>query len=156
MAVNPEYIRLNRYKYPRQQWVFDSKKRELESKVGVEPHFAYDISHNVMTKGDVFDEKAINESLTLLLLTMKGELIFRPDVGTSLPTVPFENMTSTNNNAIIGTVLEEIEAIERRIAFIKSDCNVFIYPDENTIDLNLKYYILKTGEIGEYQQKIST
>lgn len=156
MAVNPEYIRLNRYKYPREQWVFDSKKSELESKVGVEPHFAYDLSHNVFTKGEVFDEKAINESITLLLLTMKGELIFRPNVGTSLPTVPFENMTTSINNEIVNTVLNEIESVEQRISFVRSECKVFVYPDENSIDMSLKYYILRTGEVGEYKQKIST
>ena len=156
MAVNPEYIRLNRYKYPKEQWVFDTKKMELESRVAVKPHYAYDLSHNVESKGEVFDEKAINESITLLLLTMKGELIFRPNVGTSLPMVPFENMTSEHNNSIIENVLNEIEAIEQRITFIRPDCRVNVYPDENSIDMILKYIILENGLVGKYQQKIST
>ena len=70
--------------------------------------------------------------------------------------VPFENMTSEHNNSIIENVLNEIEAIEQRITFIRPDCRVNVYPDENSIDMILKYIILENGLVGKYQQKIST
>lgn len=156
MSVSPEYIRLNRYKYPNEDWIFDEKKSRLEKSSNDVKDYAVDISHNVLSVGEVTDEKAINESLTLLLLTMKGELIFRHHIGTSLPMVPFENINSAAGNEIIDTVLDELQSIEKRIAFVKDRCRVNVDPDNNQLQLCLYYYIIESGQIGKYQQTIST
>ena len=43
-------------------------------------HFAYDIAYKSSSKGELFDFDAINQSITNILSTTRGERLFLPTV----------------------------------------------------------------------------
>ena len=83
MRVNPEYIRLNRYKSNTVEWT----KKDISPK---NVDFALDLSFEPFSRGEVLNEAAINASITMIILSSHGEHIFRSWLGSYLQSAPFE------------------------------------------------------------------
>jgi len=145
MAVNNEYIRLNRFKREDRYWI----QEVPEKSVPVKSNFAYDLSLNP-TKGEIVDYQAINASILMIILSNFGEHPFRPNLGSSAQNMPFESFQLNQNyDGLAG----EIERIETRIKVL--DITVEADPDNHSLKLNIPYMVLNTGEVAEFDQRLS-
>lgn len=149
MAVDQDYIRLNHFRRPSSYWGVVAPEKATP----IEKPFAYDLSVNALSKGEVTDYKAINASITMIVLSVRGEHIFRPYIGSSIATSVFENYTPAKNQALLKALTEEIEAVETRIKVL--DARAYVDPDNHTMTLNIPYMVLETGELAEYNQKLA-
>lgn len=146
MRVNPEYIRLNRYKSNTVEWT----KKDISPK---NVDFALDLSFEPFSRGEVLNEAAINASITMIILSSHGEHIFRSWLGSYLQSAPFELFSAPASRDLGDQLKKDVEAIEKRIKIINSE--VWADPDTHTLTVNLTYAILPTGTIGMYSQKLA-
>ena len=147
MALNEEYLRLNLYKKPR------DTIRNLE--VQTEP-FAHDLHYNVFTKGEVTDYDAINVSITNILLTQFGELLFNLNIGSSLSLTIFSEINSVDaGEQILDELIEEVQRVETRIIIVSSQASLNIQPDKHTMEIELPYVIKQSGVSSSFKQRIS-
>jgi phage baseplate assembly protein W len=118
--------------------------------------FAYDLSKNALTKGDVYDFDVINQSIENILSTYFGERLFNPYFGSTLGKQLFQAMDSKllNGDAILKTLIDEILIWEDRVVFIDSMSRVTASPDNNSIVLELTYALKKTGIRNTFKRKI--
>lgn len=145
MAVNNEYIRLNRFKRDDRYWI----QEVPEKSIPIKKNFAYDLSLNP-TKGEIVDYKAINASILMIILSNFGEHPFRPYLGSSAQNMPFESFQLNMNH---DELAEEIEKIETRIKVL--GINITADPDNHSIKLNIPYMVIDTGDVSEFDQRLS-
>ena len=88
----------------------------------------------------VKDKAAIVQSITALLLTMKGERPFQPDLGSGVQRMLFEPMDYASAGIIKSEIKEVLQRYEPRISID----NILCIPDElnNGYDVELSYRII--------------
>lgn len=148
MAVNEEYVRLNHFKRSEYHWVVEAPEKSVVK----EKPFAYDISPFVISKGEVIDYEAINSSITMIILSLRGDHIFRPWLGSSIQATPFELMKRASID-MKERLKEEVEKIEKRINVL--NVSVEASEDSHVLEVNLKYIVIGSGTLGEYSQKLA-
>ena len=116
--------------------------------------FAYDLSKDVLTKGEIYDVDVINQSIEMILTTKKGERVFNPFYGSVLPLVIFENITTRNGDAVLDQVIKDIEEWEDRITIDPQRAKLSIKPDENSLRLTIPYTINKNGITSSFDKKV--
>ncbi len=86
------------------------------------------------------DGAAIQQALTSLLLTSKGERLFQPELGSSLRRFLFEPLDYATANLIKSSILETIERYEPRVVVTELLCD----PNqmEDGFDIEMTYKIL--------------
>ncbi len=86
------------------------------------------------------DAAAIQQALTTLLLTSKGERLFNPELGSSLRRFLFEPLDYATASLIKSAILETIKDYEPRVIVIE----LIIDPnrDEDGFDVELTYKII--------------
>jgi len=115
--------------------------------------WAYDLSKDFISKGEVFNSDVINQSIHLIVTTIPGERLFNRTFGSPLYINLFENLTESKANSILTDVINSIKRWEDRISVDEPNCKMNIYTDEHTLELIIPYVILKTRETNQYQQK---
>jgi phage baseplate assembly protein W len=93
---------------------------------------------------DVYDEEAIRQSLRNLFFITTGEVPGKPWFGNPLSLVVFEPMNYFQKNAVKQSFINVIERFEPRVEI--DDVIIDIYPETNTIEVELKYYNLMYGK----------
>lgn len=118
--------------------------------------FAYDLSNDILTKGEIFDYDVINQSIENILSISFGERLFNPYFGSSLGNQLFEGMNNDflNNNILIKKLIDEISLWENRITFKLSECGFVADSDNNLVMLQLTYIINKTQIQNTFKRKI--
>ena len=88
----------------------------------------------------VKDKAAIVQSITALLLTMKGERPFQPNLGCNIQNVLFEPLDYASGAVIRSEILEVLERYEPRIVINQILCT----PDflNNGYEVELQYTII--------------
>ena len=88
----------------------------------------------------VKDKASIVQSITALLLTMKGERPFQPDLGSGVQRMLFEPMDYASAGIIKSEIREVLQRYEPRISID----NILCIPDElnNGYDVELSYRII--------------
>lgn len=90
----------------------------------------------VVSEGDV----AVKRALQYLLLTIKGERLFQPELGSNIRRLLFENISPATAMDIESAVSEAITNYEPRVEMIK----ILVSPDiaQNGYTIQLTYRIL--------------
>jgi phage baseplate assembly protein W len=112
--VNKEYI----YKDVESSFVFDQQKGYIS----------------------VYDEDAIFQSLKNLFFISLGEVPGKPWLGNPLSLIIFEPLDYFRKNAVKTAFINVIERFEPRVQVF--DLIIEIYPELNSIEIELKYYNL--------------
>jgi phage baseplate assembly protein W len=88
----------------------------------------------------VKDKAAIVQSITALLLTMKGERPFQPQLGSGIQRMLFEPMDYSSAGIIKSEIRDVLNRYEPRISIT----NIFCSPNEleNGYDVELSYRII--------------
>ena len=86
------------------------------------------------------DAAAIQQALTTLLLTSKGERLFNPELGSSLRRFLFEPLDYATASLIKAAILESIQEYEPRVIVIE----LIIDPNRNEdgFDVEMTYKII--------------
>lgn len=86
------------------------------------------------------DAAAIQQALTTLLLTSKGERLFQPEMGSSLRRFLFEPLDYATASLIKAAILESIQEYEPRVIVIE----LIIDPNRNEdgFDVEMTYKII--------------
>jgi len=119
-------------------------------------NFAYDLSNDVLSKGEIFDYDVINQSIENIIMTSFGERLFSPYFGSSIGGLLFEGMSEDliNNEGMIDTLISEISLWENRIVFKRSECSFTADADNNTLILELTYIVKKNQIQNTFKRKI--
>ena len=71
--------------------------------------WAYDISQNVISKGEIYDVDVINQSIENILMTTIGERIFNINYGSNLMYKIFDLATITAGEKILVDIVNTIK-----------------------------------------------
>lgn len=126
---------------------------EIDEIIGREK-FAYDLSSKPLTKNDVYDMDAINQSIENILSTIPGERIMNPYFGSPLFTSLFENITTPEAEKLMNDIIEIIGIWENRITIIPNQCTFFINTNEHTLELSIVYVINQNNIVSEFNRKV--
>jgi phage baseplate assembly protein W len=129
----------------------------LEEQLVGEPKiddWAYDISKGPTVVGEVLNEDAINVSIENILSTLRGERLFSPYFGSTLPLQVFEQIDVSIAENLLDELLDAIALWEDRITIIKSEIELNILTNENTLTLLIPYIINRNGLTGRFSRKI--
>jgi len=86
------------------------------------------------------NENAIARSLRNLILTLKGEKFFEPEIGCSVSTILFDNLSLDLARRVKSEVKTVIESNEPRVELV----DVIATPnyDEGSLDVTIKYLVI--------------
>lgn len=117
-----------------------TKKRNLYS------DFRKDLDINPITKDLALrkDEDAVKESIKNLVLTDRGERLFRPNLGGDIRATLFENNTPATLKLIQESVKETINTYEPRATLI--DVETYSNYNETTVTVNVIFYVRNKQE----------
>lgn len=116
--------------------------------------FAYDISKNVITKGEIYDVDVINQSIENILSTINGERVFLFEYGSPLPLVLFENITETNGEQLLDKILDAVETWEDRVILLRDQASLDILTDSNALIITIPYIIKNSNITTTFQRKV--
>lgn len=117
--------------------------------------WAYDLSKNVITKGEIINEEVISQSIELILSTYFGERVFSPFFGSQLPNLIFENFSNEKAERLANEVLDTIEFFEDRIVIDRSN-SVFLFKDaNNTLEITIPYVVIREKIKSFFNKRIS-
>jgi len=117
-------------------------------------HFAYDVSKNILSKGDIWDEDAINQSIELIIATMYGERVFNQNFGSPVGGMLFQNFRGVTGS-ILDAIVDSINTFEPRVSVVTSLSSAVSNPDSNEITINLTYIIIQNNVVGNFNKVIS-
>lgn len=120
-----------------------------------EDRWAYDLSKSVSTKGELFDEDCISQSIELILATYFGERVFNPLFGSSLPGVLFEGFTNLDGEKLVDEIINSIETWEDRIVIDKDNVKFKFISSQNTLEIYIPYVILKQKIVSYFSKRIA-
>jgi phage baseplate assembly protein W len=87
------------------------------------------------------NERAISRSIRNLLSTSRGEKFFRPDVGSNISDILFENSLEETSLDVIKSEIENtLSNYEPRIEVVS--VNISATPDNNSVEIDLIYRIV--------------
>lgn len=92
--------------------------------------------------------KSINQSLSLLLTTCKGELLGDPDYGCDLYALLFNPINNSLVAMIQREILQSIATYENRITLTTED--IHINSDDTTVKIIIQYTVKMNNEKGTY------
>ena len=117
-------------------------------------NWAYDISKNVISQGEIKDLDVINQSIELILTTLLGERFFNVSFGSDLQLKIFDNINKNSGEQIIDDVIEAIKRWEDRIIILEDDVKLIISSDSNYMILIIPYIIRRLNIKSRFQKKI--
>lgn len=86
------------------------------------------------------NENAIKQAIKNVVMTRRGEKVFRPFFGSSVGTSIFENFDITESDTIAVAIEDALTAYEPRVRIKNIDINLNI--DGNEISVDLEYEII--------------
>jgi phage baseplate assembly protein W len=116
--------------------------------------YAYDISKNVISDGEIWDEDVISQSIEMIISTMFGERLFNPFFGSPLHSYLAEGVTRKTADRLLNSVLTAIKRWEDRITIIEDGVELVVSTDGHTIRLRIPYSINKSQIISTFDKKI--
>jgi len=117
-------------------------------------NYAYDIGKNVITKPELKDTEAINQSIEMILSTYYGERVFNPSFGSLLPAILFENLTKETANKLIDSIVVAIKRWEDRVIVLENQVKMVANRTSNSIELTIPYVIKKNNIVSIFNKKV--
>ena len=117
--------------------------------------FAYDLAKDILTKGEAYNEEAINLSINNILSTLFTERLFKASFGSSLQLMLFESIADTQQlDGILESIIESLKKWEPRIFVLEQNCRADFDPDTKVLSLQIPYIINKSGILNSYESNI--
>ena len=90
------------------------------------------------------NEEAVKQSIVNLLLTNRGERLFKPLIGSDLRAMLFENMDSSTESTIRDFVKSTIKNFEPRAQVL--EITTFVDPDQNAVAVTVVFSMINKTE----------
>lgn len=117
--------------------------------------FAYDLSSDILSKGEVYNEDAINVSINNILSTLFTERLFKVAFGSALQLLLFDTISTTSQlQTILNGVTASLKQWEPRIIVIEDQCAADFNQDTHILQLKIPYIINKSGIVNSFETKI--
>lgn len=116
--------------------------------------FAYDLSKDLEI-GEVVNTDAIDQSIENILSTSYGERLFNPFFGSPLPLVIFENLTVSQGESLLDSLIKSIEQWEDRIVILKDRCSLGIDYNNNSMDIGITYVVKNNSQLVNFERSVS-
>ena len=117
--------------------------------------FAYDISKNVISQGEIHDKDVLSQSIEMILCTMFNERLFNPNFGSVLPSYLFDFINEITGEKLLDDIITSIKRWENRITIIESQAALQILDDQHAIILTLPYIINQRNTPGVFKKKLN-
>lgn len=118
-------------------------------------NYAIDLAKESLTISDVYDSKAILQSIENIILTVPGERVFEPEFGSILMSTVFRNITTQSGEHLLDSLISSINKYEPRVTVIAKDSKLFINSRENSMSLIIPFIINKSRAYAQYTKKLS-
>jgi phage baseplate assembly protein W len=118
----------------------------------VENLWALDMSVVSDSKGEISNNDVVKQSIRNLLYTMPGERLFNLDYGINLYQYIFENYARVGD--IKSEMVRVIKKYEPRVTITASDIEVTVKPSDNSIHIDMAYYIKDSKEIDSLNETL--
>lgn len=118
----------------------------------IDKTWAIDISKETKSKGEVTNEKAINQSIEGILSTYFGERLFNLGFGSVLPTALFNTFTESQGEDLLTRLIETIEAYEDRITIQQDAARLYI--KDNVMRLIIPYFLNRENITSVFDRKV--
>lgn len=108
--------------------------------------------------GDVYKKNnasAVKQSVINLLMTNQGEKPFSPYYGGNLNSFLFELAEIGVEGDIEDVIRENIRVYEPRVDHNTVEVDVNLQPDNNALDITVKFTIINTNEIVEFSTRLN-
>lgn len=117
-------------------------------------NWAYDISKNVLSKGEIYNNDVIKQSIELILATMFNERLFNLTFGSSLGSYFFHFINKKSGETLLDSIISAINTWENRVQIISQNANLQILNDQEAIIISLPYIIKQNGVGDTFKKKI--
>lgn len=117
-------------------------------------HYAYDISKNVFSKGEVWDEDAIKQSIELIVATYFGNRLFNLSFGSPIWGKLFETMSPSEGERLLDGVANAIKKWDNRVQLLEGQMKIINDLENNSLTLVIPYVIKRSGKASIWQKKI--
>ena len=115
--------------------------------------YALDISKDVISRGEISDAAAINQSIENILMTGYNERLFE-SYGSFIPTLVFKNINESQASGIMDKIISLITRMETRVSIVPSMCSITVVRATATIDIVLTYIVTSSGTVGEFNKRL--
>lgn len=102
------------------------------------------------TTGDlalITNNNSVNQSLENIILTMAGERLYNPTLGTAVGMNAFELASYFVSEVLISDVTIAIQNYEPRVTLQNITVD---YPNDNAVNVNIYYFIINNNNIQNY------
>lgn len=118
-------------------------------------NWAYDLDKDMLTNGEVKDIDVINQSIEMILTTLRGERLFNPTFGSDFKLRIFDSMDEEFLERLIDDTVGAIQRWETRITIIEDKVKLIINPDNNSAFISIPYIINERNLKAEFNKKIT-
>ena len=116
--------------------------------------WAYDLPIKVISKGEIVNEDVINQSIEMIIATIRGQRLFLPSFASDFSRRIFDIMDDTFYENLLDDTLLAIKKWEDRIVVLEDDVRLSINPDNNSASITIPYIIKQRGIKAEFKKKI--
>jgi len=116
--------------------------------------YAIDLSKNSLTDSDVYDAKALIQSVENILLTIPGERVFEPGFGSPLMATVFKNLNTESGEKLLDSLISSINRFEPRVRVLPKQCGLEINQAQNKLTISIVFIALKTGNVITYRKTV--
>lgn len=117
-------------------------------------NYSYDLSDKVISRGEVFDDDAISQSITNILGTSRGERVFNITFGSSLSFRLFETFDTRSGESLLNDIVKELYVyLSRQIVIDETNMKMNIDRNNNSMTLTIPYRIKNTAKNSVYKKK---
>ena len=116
-------------------------------------HFAYDLAEKVISKGELYDEAVISQSITNILGTSFGERVFNLTFGSSLSFKLFEIFDTRSGEELLNLIVQQIYVyLGNQIVIDEQGMKMSIDKDNNAMRLTIPYRIKNSAKKSLYKK----
>lgn len=96
---------------------------------------------------------SVEESLRLLLSTTIYELLGDPEYGSRISQELFEPNSNILSDILKHDIINSVTKYEQRVILYEDD--ITIYSDHNNVNIEIVYYLVKTGNVETFELVLS-
>ena len=116
--------------------------------------WAYDISKDVISKGEIYDVDVIKQSIDGIICTLYEERLFNGSIGSAAGTTPFSIITTQSGESFLDSLISSVTSLEPRIMVLNNGCKLVVLSNQSSIIVTILYILRRTNEINTFIKKL--
>jgi phage baseplate assembly protein W len=116
--------------------------------------WAVDLSKNLKTEGEIYNEDAIYQSVESLILTVFGERIFNTAIGSEAYKLIFRNLHSINGEKALDDIIRSIRIWEPNVTVLEDEAKFIKDIGQHAIFVYIPYVVNYSNVRTHYLTKL--